>query len=132
MQVKKKKFFFDQGIKGGSAKTIPEFTEPANTPFYTENQKKIYQQKQESFESKAAKAAFPVVPTGPSSYPPLVEQVAPNIPTVVPGPGKDDKPILDLQLYQPKKPNPLMDKQVGLPLQPLTLSSPYFPPQFQT
>ena len=42
-------------------------------------------------------------------------------------------PLIDLQIYQDvKKPNPLADKQAMLPLQPLALSSPFIPPQFQS
>lgn len=51
-------------------------------------------------------------------------------------PGQPGEPatLIDLKVYADatKKPNPLAAKQGQLPLQPLMLSSPYFPPQFQT
>lgn len=73
------------------------------------------------------------IPTGPSSYDKGgVQQEALNIPTMVPAPQKGQEPMLDLKLYNPpKKPNPMMDKQANLPIEPIALSTPFIPPQFQ-
>ncbi len=55
-----------------------------------------------------------------------------NIPSSV-FTGKQSQPLIDLQIYpEPKKTNPLADKQAMLPLQPFSLSSPFIPPQFQS
>jgi len=44
----------------------------------------------------------------------------------------NEQPILDLKLYPEKKGKPpLADKQASLPIEPIALTTPFFPPQFQ-
>lgn len=44
----------------------------------------------------------------------------------------NEQPILDLKLYPEKKGRPpLADKQAALPIEPIALTTPFFPPQFQ-
>lgn len=44
----------------------------------------------------------------------------------------NEQPILDLKLYPEKKGKPpLADKQAALPIEPIALTTPFFPPQFQ-
>ena len=101
--------------------------EPENTPYYTENQKQIYKQIKESKQPPG----YPPVST---EYTPGVKQQTPNIPTYTPPIPKDDKMLIDLQVYQqPKpKPDPLLGKQAALPIQPIALTSPFIPPQFSS
>ncbi len=70
----------------------------------------------------------PVVPGGPNSKP---DEQNKSVPPILSS--KSVQPIVDLQIYpEPKKTNPLADKQAQLPLQPFALSSPFIPPQFQS
>ncbi len=44
----------------------------------------------------------------------------------------NEQPILDLKLFPEKKGKPLLaDKQAALPIEPIALTTPFFPPQFQ-
>ena len=99
--------------------------EPINSPYTPKN----YENKKNDYKSKDT--ILPSVPGGPSEYPPEVPQVTPNIPTYE-YQDKNQKKIVDLQVYEQKKPNFLADKQANIALQPLALSSPFMPPQFQS
>ena len=106
-------------LKGGKGKIIPEYTESINSPYITTNEKNIHN------ANKPVPTIIPGVPGGPSSMP-IQQPYAQNQ-----NKGQD-KILLDLQVYQDtKKPNPLADKQGMIPLPPLSLSSPFMPPQFQ-
>jgi hypothetical protein len=72
----------------------------------------------------------PSVPAGLNPNIPIQENM-PNIPTYEIQ-DKNQKKIVDLQVYEQKKPNFLADKQANIALQPLALSSPFMPPQFQS
>ena len=113
--------------------------EVSNDPYRTNTHKEIYRQDKVQFSKDPAMSQFPTIPIGPSTRQEGVPQTPPYIPSYQSGqsgqsgqPGQD-KLLLDLQLYQdPKKSNPLADKQARLPIQPLVLSSPFMPPQFST
>jgi hypothetical protein len=101
--------------------------EPINSPYTPKNySKKKYEDKPYNKSN-----IQPSVPAGPSEYSPEVPQVTPNIPTYEYH-DKNQKKIVDLQVYEQKKPNFLADKQANIALQPLALSSPFMPPQFQS
>jgi hypothetical protein len=95
--------------------------EPVNSPYTPKN----YSTKKDN------KPIQPSVYAGPSEYPDQVPQTTPNIPTYE-HQDKSQKKLLDLQIYEQKKPNFLADKQANIALQPLALSSPFMPPQFQS
>lgn len=80
-----------------------------NSPYLSNNQKEIY--------NKDKPVYVPQNTGQPSSGP----SGKPN-----------DKLLVDLQVYQEQKKNPLVDKQVTMPIQPIALSNPYVPPQFQS
>jgi hypothetical protein len=100
---------------GGKGKIIPAYIEPINTPYHTTGHKEIY-------NKTNPKDAVPPINTG-------------AVPTDVqvrsaPDTRGQDKLLVDLQVYQDsKKPPP--PKPTELPIQPVALSSPFFPPQFQ-
>ena len=99
-------------LSGGKGKIIPAYIEPINTPYLTTTHKEI---QNKEIQNKA-------ISTNPSTYNPST------------GPSKqknEDKKIVDSQVYQDIK-NPSMTKQSEIPLQPMALTSPFFPPQFQS
>ena len=73
----------------------------------------------------------PSIPAGPSSYPNEIPQNTPMIPSYDYATANQKK-LVDLQVYEQKKPNLLAEKQANIALQPLALSSPFMPPQFQS
>ena len=97
--------------------------ESVNSPYTPKNY--------ENRHDRSKDIILPSVPAGPSEYPPLVPQTTPNIPTFE-YQDRNQKKIVDLQVYEQKKPNFLADKQANIALQPLALSSPFMPPQFQS
>jgi len=110
---------------------IPNYIEPINSPYYNNSSKEIYSQNKNKSEfsgpatpATPAISAIPAIPGGPSELPNQNNIGKPN---------RQTQPIIDLQVYpEQKKVNPLADKQAMLPLQPLSLSSPFIPPQFQS
>ena len=122
----------NENIKGGSGKIVPDFIEPMNSPYHTTGAKQIHSQKimTQPYDTHAGQnvSNIPAVPGGPPSRP----DSSAKHPLFPPG-GKAPQPIIDLQIYpEPKKVNPLAEKQGMLPLQPFALSSPFIPPQFQS
>lgn len=103
-----------------------------NSPYQTTTSKQIYSQNKKPNQNKPGTIPEPAIPGGPSSYGNQEINPPSNIPANV-FTGKQTQPLIDLQIYpDPKKSNPLAEKQGMLPLQPLTLSSPFIPPQFQS
>jgi len=85
------------------------------------------------YEHKKREIQQPSIPAGPSEYPEGIPQVTPNIPTYeYASQTQNQKKLVDLQIYEQKKPNFLADKQANIALEPLALSSPFMPPQFQS
>ena len=108
-------------LKGGRGKIIPAHIEPVNTPYLTNTHKQIYNKDKPQL---IPQSAIPPIATG--AYPTDVE-IRSGPPTKGQG---QDKILVDLQVYQDaKKPPP--QKSNELPIQPVALSSPFFPPQFQ-
>lgn len=106
----------DSNMSGGKGKIIPAFIEPTNTPYLTTGHKEIYNK------------THPV----PHFPPPISTGAVPTDVQVrsVPESKGADKLLVDLQVYQDsKKPPP--PRPTELPIQPVALSSPFFPPQFQ-
>jgi hypothetical protein len=102
-------------LKGGKGKIIPAYVEPINTPYFTTTHKEI-------FNKDKPQSAIPPISTG--AFPTDVQ--------IKSGPDAkgQDKLLVDLQVYQDsKKPPP--PRPTELPIQPIALSSPFFPPQFQ-
>jgi hypothetical protein len=97
--------------------------ESVNSPYTPKNY--------ENRPDRSRDVILPSVPAGPSEYPSLIPQITPNIPSFE-YQDKNQKKIVDLQVYEQKKPNFLADKQANIALQPLALSSPFMPPQFQS
>jgi hypothetical protein len=108
--------------------------EPENNPYLTKTEREIF--KQDKIIKDPEMTPFPTIPIGPSTRQEGVPQIPPYIPSYEKTPQTQkgqDKLLLDLQVYQdPKKTNPLADKQARLPIQPIALSSPFMPPQFST
>jgi hypothetical protein len=101
---------------GGKGKIVPAFVEPINTPYHTSAHKEIYN------KNNPIPHFPPPISTG--SVPTNVEIRS------VPESKGPDKLLVDLQVYQDaKKPPPARPNE--LPIQPVALSSPFFPPQFQ-
>ena len=106
----------DSHLTGGKGKIVPAFVEPINTPYFTTGHKEIYNK------------THPV----PHFPPPISTGSVPSDVQIrsVPESKGQDKLLVDLQVYQDaKKPPP--PRPTELPIQPLGLSSPFFPPQFQ-
>lgn len=103
-------------MTGGKGKIIPAYIEPINTPYHTTTHKEVY-------NKSHPHTVIPPISTG--AFPTDVQ-----IKTAPDSKGQD-KLLVDLQVYQDaKKPPP--PKPTELPIQPIALSSPFFPPQFQT
>jgi hypothetical protein len=106
----------DSKLSGGKGKIIPAFIEPSNTPYLTTSHKEIYN------KNNPHSNIIPPISTGNA---PMDVQIK-----SVPDTRGQDKLLVDLQVYQDsKKPPP--PKPTELPIQPVALSSPFFPPQFQ-
>jgi hypothetical protein len=106
----------DSHLTGGKGKIVPAFVEPINTPYFTTGHKEIYNK------------THPV----PHFPPPISTGSVPSDVQIrsVPDTKGQDKLLVDLQVYQDaKKPPP--PRPTELPIQPIALSSPFFPPQFQ-
>ena len=106
----------DSQLTGGKGKIVPAFIEPSNTPYLTSAHKEIYNK------------THPV----PQMYPPISTGSVPTDVQIKSAPESKgpDKLLVDLQVYQDaKKPPPPRPNE--LPIQPVALSSPFFPPQFQ-
>jgi hypothetical protein len=104
-------------LVGGKGKIIPAYVEPINTPYLTASHKEIYNKDKPAYSNP-----YPPISTGSA---PMDVQVksAPNS-------NSQDKILVDLQVYQDTKKAP-PQKPMELPVQPIALSSPFFPPQFQ-
>jgi hypothetical protein len=89
------------------------FLQPINTPYHTNTHKEIFN-KGKDYENPNV--------TAPTNHPQMnTSKLPPN-----------EHPILDLKLYPEKKGRPpLADKQAALPIEPIALTTPFFPPQFQ-
>jgi len=98
---------------GGAGKTIP-FYQEQNNPYAIKEQKPDYKPDYKSDYK-------------PDYKPEQKPEYTQHLPT-------KDKLVLDLQLYDNKKPapNPLANKMGFLPVEPVAMVSPYVPPQFQT
>jgi hypothetical protein len=106
----------DSHLTGGKGKIIPAFVEPSNTPYLTSGHKEIY--------NKTHPMPNPIPPISTGSAPMDVHVRS------APESKGQDKLLVDLQVYQDiKKPPP--PRPTELPIQPVALSSPFFPPQFQ-
>ena len=106
----------ESNLTGGKGKIVPAFVEPINTPYFTTGHKEIYNK------------THPV----PHFPPPISTGSVPSDVQIrsVPETKGQDKLLVDLQVYQDaKKPPP--PRPTELPIQPIALSSPFFPPQFQ-
>ena len=102
------------------------FMETKNSPYSI-----INNESKKDFKSNIPQQ--PSVPAGVNPNTFIQENMLnmPNIPTYEIQ-DKNQKKIVDLQVYEQKKPNFLADKQANIALQPLALSSPFMPPQFQS
>jgi hypothetical protein len=105
---------------GGKGKIVPAFVEPSNTPYLTSSHKEIY--------NKTNPTTYPTNQT----YPPISTGSVPTDVQIrsVPETKGQDKLLVDLQVYQDSK-KPPAPRPNELPIQPVALSSPFFPPQFQ-
>ena len=106
----------DSKMSGGKGKIVPAFIEPSNTPYLTSAHKEIYN------KTHPMPQIIPPISTGSV---PMDVQVRSGTESK-----SQDKLLVDLQVYQDsKKPPP--PRPTELPIQPVALSSPFFPPQFQ-
>jgi len=122
-------------MRGGRGRQVPQFVEPINSPYIEKAEKKIYGENKtmaEELENRHniidQKTTVPRVPipeytSGQSKYSELAGQKT----------KQDDSLLLDLQLYDKKKPPPSMaqQKMASLPVEPIAITTPYVPPQMQ-
>lgn len=111
---------------------IPDYVEPINSPYYNTSNKQIYAQNTKNASNTLNTSIPSNIPSaqitniGPKTGSKSVKQFQTH-------PSPQTQPIIDLQIYpEQKKPNPLLDKQANLPIQPFSLSTPFVPPQFQS
>ena len=102
----------------GGKKEIPMYVQPINTPYHSNDQKAIYKSKFEPYQQ-------PTLQFGDKD----IGNFAPPRPSY----SKTDQPILDLKLYPEAKGKSIAAaKQASIPIEPIALTTPFFPPQFQT
>jgi hypothetical protein len=102
---------------------IPSFSETINTPYLSNTQKEIFNKNKPDYDTKNTK------PYEKKDFKPYEKKDSNQGFVAKTG---DDKVLLNLQLYQPeqKKP-PMKPKPPPFPMEPLAVTSPYFPPQYQ-
>ena len=109
---------------GGKGKIIPAYTETLNSPYKIESQKQIDKQ---NFTEK--KVNFEQNNYDPLTQTPFSTSNPTNNPT-----SNFTKSKSDTKTYQENKKPPTMveSKMAEIPIQPIALSTPFFPPQFQS
>lgn len=105
---------------GGNQPTIPLYKEPKNSPFVPNEQKKIYGE-------RLAETLPPQTYTqgqGQGGQQPIRSGFGPG-----PGQGKQNEPMVNLQIYQPQKPPAPKPMDIST-FAPIAMPTPFFPPQF--
>ncbi len=124
-------------MNGGRGRQVPQFSEPMNSPYIEKTERKIYgdnkmamediENRHNMQEQRTNIQRMPIDTDGHSKY---GEHTVP----VGSSRGKqDDGILLDLQLYDKKKPPPstIQQKMASLPVEPIAITTPYVPPQMQ-
>jgi hypothetical protein len=112
-------------MNGGSAvKMIPLYKEPKNSPFVTNEQKTIYNDRIN--ELPAQTSTVPQFGQIATQQKPVYNNAGPNINNN----SKGNQPMINLQVYQPPKP-PAQNKPMDFStIMPIAMPTPFFPPQF--